>query len=89
MIYVDNMALQARVKNITSKWYHLVSIPKNNNELIKFAESIGLKKEWIQKPNKCDSHFDITENKRKLAIQKGAIPITTKELCKKLYKIKE
>lgn len=85
MIYVDNYGVTAKVKNIKSKWYHLVSIPKNNKKLIEFAEKIGLKKEWIQKADSLECHFDVTESKRKLAIENGAKPITALELGSKLW----
>lgn len=43
------------------------------NELHAFAKSLGLKREWFQDDQ--FPHYDLTANKRKLAIQKGAIEV--------------
>lgn len=42
-------------------------------ELHEFAKKLGLKREWYQGKN--FPHYDLTANKRRAAISKGAIPV--------------
>ena len=42
-------------------------------ELHEFAEKIGLKRGWFQHEKKHLPHYDLTKNKRKLALRYGAI----------------
>jgi hypothetical protein len=50
-------------------------------ELHTFAEQIGLKREWFQDshPRPTLWHYDLNTTKRRLAIQRGAIPITARQ----------
>lgn len=45
------------------------------DELENMARTLGLNKGW-----KHDTHYDLTENKRKLAVQHGAIETTSRFL---------
>lgn len=49
----------------------------NLEELHAFANKIGLKREWLHDSR--HPHYDLTPSKRKLAVEFGAIEITTKE----------
>ncbi|WP_072143555.1 DUF4031 domain-containing protein [Pseudanabaena sp. 'Roaring Creek'] len=77
MVYVD-----AAINRWKGKlWCHLTS--DSLTELQEFAGRLGLKKEWFQN-HRLIPHYDITENKRAIAIQLGAIAITTEERIKKV-----
>jgi hypothetical protein len=95
MIFVDDVAIQADVHNaevgIThrSRWYHLISDRLDPEELHKFATGpLKLRRSYFQPGRDLMSrahdpahdHYDLTEGKRKLAIQKGAIPISAVDL---------
>lgn len=55
---------------------HLIA--DTETELHKFADGIGLKREWFQKGTL--PHYDLTKNKRILAVRKGAKEINRLEL---------
>lgn len=56
-----------------TKWCHLIS-DVSDVELHAFAQRIGLKREWAQLPPKSTTpHYDLTPNKRALAVSAGAI----------------
>lgn len=89
-VYVDDMRLLARVGRITARWSHLTA--DTPEELHEFAAQIGLKRSWFQKPKGLNGkpvnpaslkaqmwHYDVTDEKRDLAIKSGAKPITTRE----------
>lgn len=57
-----------------TKWYkggHLFG--SDLEELHKFAQKIGLLRKWYQ--GKKFPHYDLTSNKRRIAIEKGATPL--------------
>jgi hypothetical protein len=79
-IYVDDYRVEATVNGIKSRWSHLMAWPPDKEELLAFGEKIGLKKEWLQYPEKpARTHFDVTENKRALAIEHGAQQIRAQD----------
>ena len=78
-VYVDDMKQKTIINNLSAEWSHLFTIPVCEQELDNFAILIGLKIKWKQKSGSLDVHYDVTEKKRQLAIQKGAIPITALE----------
>lgn len=49
-------------------------------ELDAMADSIGVARRWIQKPNTDREHYDICKSKRASAVAHGAIEITCTEL---------
>lgn len=52
------------------------------DELHAFAAALGLKRTWFQnKPG--HPHYDISQNMRRLAIRKGAQPVTGTELIER------
>lgn len=94
-IFVDDVAIQADVHNAevgithSSRWYHLISDRLDPEELHKFATGpLKLRRSYFQpgrhivscEPDFPHDHYDLTEGKRKLAIQKGAIPISAVDL---------
>lgn len=75
-VYVDDAYIQASVPNgsriHTSRWCHMMA--DSTEELVAFAQSIGLRKEWLQM-KRSGVHFDLTQPKRRLAVAKGAVEI--------------
>ena len=59
-------------------------IADTQQELMDMAIQIGLKPEWIQKEGCADEHFDVSVSRRRRAIHKGAVPITRRELARKI-----
>ncbi|MFW5962575.1 MAG: DUF4031 domain-containing protein [bacterium] len=49
-------------------------------ELHKFAQKIGLKREWFQ--NKKKPHYDLFGGKRQKAVKAGAIVVSSREIIK-------
>lgn len=72
-VYVDDMRLPSRVNGISTRWSHLMA--DTDGELHAFAERLGLKREWAQKPGTWESHYDVTDRLRAAAIRLGAVPI--------------
>lgn len=58
------------------KWCHLWA--DNIDELVEFALSIGLKRDWLQNSSRFP-HFDIVPSYRQKAIKNGAIEISFKD----------
>lgn len=66
-------------------WCHLFA--DSLDELHSFAQSIGLKREWFQGHTKYP-HYDMNENRRKIAVKKGAIEIDKRTTIEKAKKLK-
>ena len=84
MVYVDWLCRHGwvmRGKTIMS--CHLYA--DTELELHKFALSIGLKRTWFQKKRNLP-HYDLTPNKRKQAVDKGAHELTKEEFKQIYYK---
>jgi hypothetical protein len=75
MVYVDS----ARNKLGRMKMAHMTAdtVP----ELVIFAFGLGLKTTWLQTP-RTRPHFDLCQEKREQAIQRGAKVVTSKELVR-------
>jgi hypothetical protein len=71
-VYVDDYRVQARVGRINGRWSHMMAdtLP----ELIEFAVSLGLRKEWLQ-DKASGVHFDVTDTVRARAFEAGAVPL--------------
>ena len=51
-----------------------------HEELVAMADAIGVQRRWLQYPgHPVKEHFDIAAGKRRLAIERGAIPTTWRE----------
>ena len=83
-VYVDNFRCPATVGGLRGRWSHLTA--NTPAELHAFALLIGLQPVWFQgrcKSGPCPTaggvcvhfHYDVTDGKRKRAIERGAIPI--------------
>lgn len=76
-LYVDKIVY-------TPKWkypYGCHLFADTIEELHLFAKQLGLKQNWFQKQGL--PHYDLTINKRKLAVKLGAIEVKLKEYIKK------
>lgn len=85
MVYVDKLTPCIP----TADWQfrfscHLVA--DDVDELLDFANRLGLKKEWFQYRNKKIPHFDLGVKYRQKALQYGAIPIDNKKLHELIMK---
>lgn len=80
-VYVDKL--------IDYGWRHGPSchlIADSVEELIEFAVSIGLRREWYQP--KSSPHFDLTAEGRAAAVSKGAIELDNRALVAKLRELR-
>jgi len=76
VVYVDDYRTLVRVGRIKARWSHMMG--DTLDELLCFADSLGLKREWLQdKPS--GVHFDVIDSKRVEAIRLGAVPIVCGE----------
>ena len=82
-VYVDSMMPVLIHKNWKfPRACHLVA--DTVEELHSFAASLGLKRSWFQ--NKTMPHYDLTSNKRRLAVKLGAVEVGAKEFIRLLRK---
>src|SRR5262249_2723281 len=81
-VYVDNARIPARVGRLSARWSHLTA--DTPGELHAFAVRIGLRRSWFQTcknppmcpPERCPHwHYDVTDTKRREALNAGAQPI--------------
>lgn len=73
-VYVDNMRRAATVGRTTARWSHLTA--DTREELLAFAQRIGLRPEWRQAWDTRRYHFDVTDTRRQAAIAAGAVQVT-------------
>ena len=77
-VYVDDMYKYPLGQFGRMKMSHLFA--DTTAELLAMVDAIGVQRKWIQYPgNPRREHFDIAQNKRALAIQHGAIPVTLRQ----------
>lgn len=72
-VYVDDM--RARYRRMVM--YHMLA--DSDDELHAMADKIGVRRKWHQKPGTATSHYDVCQTKRQLAVQFGAIEITSRQ----------
>lgn len=78
-VYVDDMRADYRPQHRPGRRYvmsHMIA--DTEDELHAIAAQIGVARRWYQ-----GDHYDITQTKRRRAIELGAIPISRRELAKK------
>lgn len=81
-VYVDNLRDYG--------WRHGSSchlIGDTTGELIEFAVTIGLSRNWFQP--KSSPHFDLTAAGREIAVKHGAIELGQREFVAKLREIRK
>ena len=77
-VYVDNMQRRAVIGRIRSLYSNLTA--DSRNELLDFADMLGLRPSTAQHWDDPLFHFPVMESQRRRAICLGAIPVTTMEL---------
>jgi hypothetical protein len=81
-VYVDRL--------VDYSWRHGPSchlIADSVPELLEFASRMGLREEWFQR--RSSPHFDLTRDGRALAVEKGAIELSTRDFVAKLRELRE
>src|ERR1700749_795038 len=73
-VYVDDMYKSPIGQFRGMKMSHMIA--DTSKELRAMAKKIGVKQKWIQDEGTYSEHFDISLSKRKIAIEKGAKPIS-------------
>ena len=74
-VYVDDMyATFGRMKMC-----HMVA--DTHAELMLMAGAIGVQQRWVQGEYTPHEHFDVSKAKRALAVDKGAVEVTLRELA--------
>lgn len=53
-------------------------------ELLAIATQIGVAHRWIQFPHTAKEHFDICVTKRAAALRAGAIPVSSREIVRRI-----
>lgn len=71
-VYIDDAANVY----LNMKMSHMIA--DTDDELHAMAQTIGLKREWFQVQS--IPHYDVCQSKRKLAINRGAVQISRREL---------
>ncbi len=80
-IYVDNPIFPFR-----GQMYCHMASDENLTELHQMATRLGLKRSWFQ--NKIGHpHYDLSPNKRALAVQNGAVQVSSIELIRLCFKV--
>jgi hypothetical protein len=77
-VYVDDM----RAPHGRLIMCHMIA--DSTEELLEMVRRLKLQPHWIQSKGTYREHFDISMNKRRKAIELGAVPITQRELGYKL-----
>ena len=83
MVYVDKPLAKYRGMTMC----HMVA--DSTEELLCMADSIGVKRKWIQAEGTYREHFDVCKSKRALAVKNGAMEITGRQLAMKLREKRE
>lgn len=85
MIYVDEVQTYSQCRLRYKRWCHMAT-DGDLEELHTMAAHLGLKRQWFQLSRSGRlPHYDLTPNKRALAIQLGAIAVESKELLHRCY----
>ncbi len=78
-VYVDPlMSTEPSTRWPFTKACHMIA--DSLDDLHRFAGRLGLRREWFQE-NSTLPHYDLTANKRKLAVRLGAREITFHEIA--------
>lgn len=86
-VYVDDFNIKAEVPNgkrtVKGVWCHMTA--DTREELDTMADEIGLRRAWIQHPGTWQEHYDVTQPKRNLAVQRGAVEVSFRERTREMY----
>lgn len=75
-VYVDDM--QAKFGRMIM--CHMIADTKE--ELLEMCDKIGVNRKWIQDEDEYSEHFDVSKEKRALAVLNGAQEITMRDLAR-------
>lgn len=78
VVYVDDAMIRYRGMRMN----HLIA--DSTEELLAMVETIGVQAKWIQKAGTPDEHFDIAASKRDLAIEAGAVAVSSRDIALRL-----
>ena len=81
-VYVDRLVDYAWHRGPSC---HLIA--DSVEELIAFAEEIGMRPEWFQP--RSSPHFDLTADGREAAINNGAVPLSNREFVAKIRELRK
>lgn len=84
-VYVDD--LMTCVPNKNWRWNkscHLIA--DSVEELHEFAKRIGMKREWFQNDSRLP-HYDLTVNRRALAVKLGAVEVDRRQFVNKMREL--
>ena len=81
MVYVDD------AKHPFGRMLMCHMVADSTWELLTMADILGLSIRYTQHPGTEKEHFDICQSKRALAINKGAVPISQRELGLRLREL--
>lgn len=81
-VYVDPLFNYPGKKG---QWCHMAT-DGDLSELHALADRIGLKRAWFQ-DHPLHPHYDLSPNKRTLAVQAGAVEVSAKELVLRTSKL--
>lgn len=73
-VYVDSM------KATFGRMIMCHMMADTTDELLAMADRIGVPRKWLQKPGASSEHFDISMSKRKLAVSRGAVEVSMRDI---------
>lgn len=85
-VYVDD--LMTCIPNPNWRWSkscHLIA--DTVDELHVFARRIGMKRTWFQNDSRLP-HYDLNENRRRVAVKEGAIELDRREFVNKMRELR-
>lgn len=86
-VYVDD--LMACIPNGNWRWSkscHLIA--DTTDELHTFAQRIGMRRSWFQNDSRLP-HYDLTENRRRMALKQGAIELDRRGFVSKMRELQQ
>ncbi len=82
-VYVDDMYRSPLGQFGRMKMSHMIAT--DEAELHAMAECLGLARRWHQHAGSPKSHYDISQSKRGLALQRGAIEISVRQCAQMVF----
>jgi len=91
-VYVDDLFPGMELSNTPGgRWPYATAchlFGDDEDELHRFAESIGLRRSWFQR-NKSLDHYDLTRGMRSKAVRAGAIEVSREFVVTKIRERRE
>lgn len=78
-VYIDDMHLHPAGQLGRMKMSHMIA--DSSVELLTMADRIGLNRRWLQYPGSAKEHFDVSLAYRQLAVERGAIEVTMRQMA--------